>query len=740
MQSPGHRALIATGLLAGATLAPSVTFAAATDPDPAAGVLRAVAEAEAGLRRGELQEAESHYRDALAAGWLLLGTIDRVEGRLDEAGEDFRKASVSAFDDRLPLEAMALVDVERGQASTAAQGLARLVARHPDDVALRRLLAQALAASGERERSVSELEEAHGLAPSDPEVAFALATGYLGLKRTDDAARLFAQVLKARPMARAHLLVARAYRDAAVYDRARAQLREALRMDPTLPRAHYELGRAAIAEKGRAGLDEAIAEFEREVKLAPDDPAMSFELGMALVEVQRPEEALPHLQRAAEATPPQAKVLYYLGRALVALDRPAEAEAPLGQALQLALSQGANREALKMIRLQLGRDLQRLGREDEAKVHFDEAQKLSLEGTEQEREQLARYLSEAPEKDAGGGHSPAVPIIESSPVAGLDPAARKELRARVTEALARSYLNLGIVQAQGGRFARAAEEMEKAAAIAPDFPQLQSSLGVAYFNAREFEKATGPLGRALAVTPGDTALRRTLALAWLNSQAYAKAADLLREDPDRLVNPSLQFAYGLALVKSDQAAEAEPVFSSLLARHGDSAPVNVLLGQAHAQLGDFDKAIASFQRALELQAGVEGANAGLGVIYLRQGKPEEAEKALRAELAHYPGDVQSLQNLAVVLDTEQRPEEAVPLLERALALKPDFADSRYLLGKILLAQGDAAAALSHLEAAVRLAPGDANIHYQLGRAYQRLGRVEESQKEFEVFRQIKAKR
>ena len=37
-------------------------------------------------------------------------------------------------------------------------------------------------------------------------------------------------------------------------------------------------------------------------------------------------------------------------------------------------------------------------------------------------------------------------------------------------------------------------------------------------------------------------------------------------------------------------------------------------------------------------------------------------------------------------------------------------------------------------------PGDANIHYQLGQAYQRLGRTELAQQQFEVFSQLKAKR
>ena len=75
-----------------------------------------------------------------------------------------------------------------------------------------------------------------------------------------------------------------------------------------------------------------------------------------------------------------------------------------------------------------------------------------------------------------------------------------------------------------------------------------------------------------------------------------------------------------------------------------------------------------------------------------------------------------------------------------LKTKPDFAGARYLLGKILLAQGAAAEAVEHLEAAARLAPDEANIRYQLGQAYQKLGRADLAQQQFEVFRQLKDKR
>ena len=81
----------------------------------------------------------------------------------------------------------------------------------------RRLLARALLAVGQSEQAVQRLDEAVATGPDDPEVVFLLASEYLWLKRVDAADRLFAQVVKARPIPQTHVLIGRAYRDAAEY-------------------------------------------------------------------------------------------------------------------------------------------------------------------------------------------------------------------------------------------------------------------------------------------------------------------------------------------------------------------------------------------------------------------------------------------------------------------------------------------------------------------------------------------
>jgi tetratricopeptide (TPR) repeat protein len=562
------------------------------------------------------------------------------------------------------------------------------------------------------------------LATGDSQAAFLLGAEYLWLKQLPPAEALFAQALADRPVPALHVLIGRAYRDAGEYEAARVHLRTALSQDKDVRRAHYYLGMIALADAagGPERLDTAIAEFRAELALDPADALANDQLGVTLLDAGRASEALPALEAAARVDP-RFLHLSHLGRGLLAVDRAADAVPVLRRALDAAAKQGASAGDLRKIHYQLGLALRKLGQGAEAATHFEQSRAASADDG-----------AEGTAASAGAGNSAA------SPLAALTPAARASAEAHVKTELARAYLNLGVIEAQGQRFAEAAERFEKAAALDPELPQVQSSLGIAYFNARQYDKAAPPLARAVAASPGPSGLSRMLAMAWLNTDDYARAADLLRDDPEREKDPALQFAYGMALVKSDRAAEAEQVFDGLVRAHGDSAELSVFLGQAYAEQGQFDAALASLDRARKLKPDVAEASSTMGVIYLRQGRLPEAEQALRAELTAHPSDLRAQQDLAAVLDLQQRGDEALALLRAVVEARPKQAGAQYLLGKILLAQGAAAEALPHLEAAVQDAPGDAPAHYQLGRAYQALGQGPRAEQEFERFRQLKATR
>jgi tetratricopeptide (TPR) repeat protein len=707
---------------------------AAAQSGPAELLEERLTAAEASLQTGETQLAESHYRTAVSDGLLVLGSLEAVEGRLDKARDAFHGALAATADPRQATQHLAMVLLELGEVKEAVTLMTHLATRNARDMGIRRLLAQALILAGRPGEALQELEAARAVAPDDLETLYVLASGNLRMKKLAAAEELFAELARNRPIAATHVLIGRTYRDYGEHAKARAELKKALALDPNVRRAHYYLGMVAAIED-LASLDPAIAEFQEELKIAPDDLPTNLSLGLAYVMARRYQEAIPPLSKAVRWQPPQASAFHFLGRALVALERPAEAKAVLERALELAKRTGREDSQLRNIEYQLGLALRQLGQAELAAAHFAEAERLTERVAAGDRESLDLYL-----RDAAGPAPLGVPILDTSAFATLGAEERAALGARVRTAVARASFNLGVMQAQAGRFGQAAFEFEKAALVEPDFPQLAYSLGVSWFNAQQPRKAREPLERAFAAAPGDQNLRRMLALASLEAEQPARAVELLAGDPGRGSDPSLQYAYALALVRAGRVAEAEPVFRRLLDAHGDTAELHVLVGQAHAQQGDYPAAIQSFERALKLKPDVAEANAALGLIYLEQGKLEEAQRALRKELSAHPHDSGAQQTLAAVLELQGQLDESLSLLRQVLKARPDSGKARYLFGKILLAQGKADLAAEQLEAAARFAPGDANVRYQLGRAYQALGQADAAQRQFDVFQKLKDER
>ncbi len=503
------------------------------EPSPLETLARTVSAAESSLREGERQHAESLYRSALFDAWMMLGQLHVAASRMADARDAFERASRAIVEADAALQAAAIVDLQTGKAGDAVAVLTRVAGRHEKDVVPQRLLAQALMANGQLSEAVQAFETARAIDPKDPELAFLLGSAHLQAKNVDEAERLFAEVVKARPGPATDVLLGRTYRDATHNDRARVFLRRALNGDPRIPRAHYYLGTIAILAEGVLGLDDAIKEFKAELQFSKRDVLTNLRLGMVLVEGHHAAEALPHLEIARAAEPAPAEAFYFLGRAYLELDRPSDAVGAFRRALSLADALPADDPRLGNIHYQLALALRESGHEAEAAAHFEEARRASARKADTSREALARFLSDKGGPDSGG----VLPV--DSPMKSQSSEQRAAVERELKATIARSAMNLGVMHAQAQRFSRAAEWFAEAATADPEFPQVQYSLGVSYFNAQQYGKAAEPLTRALAADPGNASLRRMLGLSWFHSENYPKAAEVLEQDPGRDAEPSL---------------------------------------------------------------------------------------------------------------------------------------------------------------------------------------------------------
>jgi tetratricopeptide (TPR) repeat protein len=124
-----------------------------------------------------------------------------------------------------------------------------------------------------------------------------------------------------------------------VAEKAIAELRpaaEPLMDDPTIKRYMSLIYQVVGKKYAEVGMDEKAAEAWAEVaKIEPTFPEAEFNLGVALIKLEKPEEAIEHFEKALELNPYFLKAYQGKGNALLALNRNDEAVKEYQKALEL---------------------------------------------------------------------------------------------------------------------------------------------------------------------------------------------------------------------------------------------------------------------------------------------------------------------------------------------------------------------------------------------------------------------
>jgi Flp pilus assembly protein TadD len=114
----------------------------------------------------------------------------------------------------------------------------------------------------------------------------------------------------------------------------------------------------------------------------------------------------------------------------------------------------------------------------------------------------------------------------------------------------------------------------------------------------------------------------------------------------------------------------------------DNPGAYVNIGIAWTRLGQADKARAEYVKALQIEPGHPGAHANLGVMEMALGNINAALSHLELAVRGGPKNAEYHNNLAVVLHAAGRGREAEARLKTALALRPDYPEAWKNLRKI----------------------------------------------------------
>lgn len=144
--------------------------------------------------------------------------------------------------------------------------------------------------------------------------------------------------------------------------------------------------------------------------------------------------------------------------------------------------------------------------------------------------------------------------------------------------------------------------------INPGDPTALTNMGIALIRAGRLEEAQPYIRRALAALPSDPQLHRALGIALAGSGRIAEALESFSRavalDPN---NPDLHVDYALVLARASREDEALSHYARALrldpnhpAARRNMAEMLIKLARSHVKRGEYDKAVGSLMKSLEL--------------------------------------------------------------------------------------------------------------------------------------------
>ena len=195
-------------------------------------------------------------------------------------------------------------------------------------------------------------------------------------------------------------------------------------------------------------------------------------------------------------------------------------------------------------------------------------------------------------------------------------------------------------------------------------------------------------------------------------------ADTIAKNPESFAAHGNMGALWLQRGEGDKAIAS---YERALDIKPDLVEAHLSLGIEYAKRGETDRAIEHFRAAIKTEPNFAAAHNGLGAALARQGKMDDAIGHLRLAVEYFPQFADAHMNLGLALFRAGEVAEAEAHLRAAVAIAPDEAKPRYLLANFLLDQHRDEQAIEQFEPLVRIEPRNADAHYALGLACHRMG-------------------
>ncbi|MDE2296127.1 MAG: PEP-CTERM system TPR-repeat protein PrsT [Gammaproteobacteria bacterium] len=464
--------------------------------------------------------------------------------------------------DQLWVAALAAV---RGP-NAALQAVDELLAKHPHDPRVANLAASLAVSQHHFGRARLLLRSALAENPGDGPTALALAKVDQAAGDPAAAQRRLGALLAAHPQA---LPVRLALADSLASTRAFANARtvlEAAKDAAKEPAVQFALARLALAQgdakAARAAIDRAVA-------ARPNDPAVTEDAGLVLMQANQPDAALARFAQATTLAPTDAGYWLNSARAQLALNQPAAARASLAKADQLQPNWLPVVSALALIDLRERQGAAALARSQALVAHDpNDPGALELQGDVE----MAIGQTSA----AGTAYAAAERLRPSAELAVKRFRVEINLHAAHPTAPLDAWLarepNDWRVHDVLGNYLLATHRPAQAlphfkAAVAENPGDVVALNNLAWAMSEAHDPGAQPLAlRAYALAPQSPAVNDTLGWILARSGEDAKALGYLeRAATLNPKDPEVGYHYAYALAKTGQGAKARQILSRILA-------------------------------------------------------------------------------------------------------------------------------------------------------------------------------
>ncbi|MGA3081587.1 MAG: tetratricopeptide repeat protein [Terracidiphilus sp.] len=748
-----------------AALAPSAASAqsAPRNAAPAHTPQPAQDELETRLAAAQAARTAGNPMGVARASYLVIAAALRETANLkvlesdDSNAVELYRSSLQYEDIPSTYVAMAFAETEAGDYGQAIQFARQALAADPGNLRAVRVLASALDQKGDYAEAIEPFTQ---IAHAEPTVdnLYPLAECLLQTRKPEDKVRalaVFDQMKKAAgDSGSLHVLFGRAFRDGGDMNSAVSEFQRAIALDPRTPHAHYFLGLAQLVINEWQPTPGAEAALRTEAEYYPDDYLANFMLGFLTSGEHKYEESNKYLDAASNLSPSSPDSFLYLGLNAFSQEKMDEAEKLLRKAVELTGSDESRANyQIRRAYVDLAQILFKSGRPEESAIFAAKAHALQNKTMVDTQQTVSALMAAGGSANAAAvmplsrqQEDQSAPAVQSSddPFARskLMPEQRVAVEARekmLRSVLALSFEDLGTSEAVGGEYALALGNYQQAERWDHALPGLEKNLGLCAFRAKDYAEAVRGLSQALPLETGSPGLRGMLGISYFATDQYAEAARTFAPlGPRGMKDSETGYAWAASLAHISDMTKATEVLAAFEAEPRSNETL-LLIGQLWTTIGDYARAIATLQRALQSDPTLLKAHFYMGLADIRWEHWAEAQKEFQAELSLDPGDAVALYHLGFVYLQQSKIEEAKALFLQVLAEDPAYANAQYELGKILLDRGQLDEAAGHLEAAARLSPQTDYMHYQLQAAYRKLGRSADADRELEIYKGLKAK-